>query len=234
MPNNNEFLIVIPEKVHCIDHIYITYIFKAHLSLSLHSISFTRFTIHYLNTHTQAHRQIRLVWRWTTAPYNIIIIIIIVAGADDFVCFCCHVPCLARWLLISFDEVTPCPSATWPLLLLPLIVRQTEAYNYNCLQLQPRRACMKSPSEKLLEQTLTQVDNNKESFKINKLTAARWVRQSERERGMQYKCIAKSTNSKSNYKVSWLNWSYYLSLHITLHFSTYFYPCSAYCLHAYT
>lgn len=57
MPNNNEFLIVIPEKVHCIDHIYITYIFKAHLSLSLSPFYFIYSLYNSLPKHTHTGTQ---------------------------------------------------------------------------------------------------------------------------------------------------------------------------------
>lgn len=131
------------------------------LCISVYSILYSIYSLsNSLPKHTHTHAHTHL-WRWTTAPYNIINIIIVIYF---IILFVFAVPVLGRWLLISFDEVMRPRLPLWLSLQLPdlpldppalpsLLPLPTEAYNYNCLQLQLER--MKSP----LEQTLNQVQN---------------------------------------------------------------------------
>lgn len=132
----------------------------------LFSILFTLFPIHYLNTHvrtgTHTHisggEQLPRITSSTSSQSSS-------SSSTSSSCLFLLCPCSAAdcWLVLMRLCAPVCSSGSLfnyltchltpllsPLSLLPL---PTEAYNYNCLQLQLER--MKSP----LEQTLNQVQN---------------------------------------------------------------------------
>lgn len=93
------------------------------LSISVYSILYSIYSLsNSLPKHTRTHTHPHL-WRWTTAPYNIIniinIITIIIIVIYFIILFVFAVPVLGRWLLISFDEVMRPRLLLWLSLQLP-------------------------------------------------------------------------------------------------------------------